>query len=383
MKSKKGLYILFTLIGAILIFFLILFLVHENTLENGILFTVSFEYENAKEIEYNFYNQNGKIEKVEGENKFLLEKTDYNAVKLLRKITKKIKETKIPKEEEGITIFNGQNKRYYLIPFDSTAAEELTSYIFDGYIRAELKSKANKTLGTEIYLYQKDDELLSTKDGNQDNIIHTYRCNTEDCKMIHTENAISETVLWDSNYYYYNYITRAKEQIMVEQDFISAQYIKLNDTIQGLKIQNKKKENAYYSLNKKEQITTYENYDYQLVTSDLLLKLKKAKNENGYLQELILTTIEEKKEIWKKEIQTDEDTEINISLINPEKNYYLVEKIKNEKASYQVLDEFGKELFDGKNVEYNENQEFVIQNETTYLFYNLNGEFLREEKKQE
>ena len=121
MKSKKGLYILFTLIGAILIFFLILFLVHENTLENGILFTVSFEYENAKEIEYNFYNQNGKIEKVEGENKFLLEKTDYNAVKLLRKITKKIKETKIPKEEEGITIFNGQNKRYYLIPFDSTA----------------------------------------------------------------------------------------------------------------------------------------------------------------------------------------------------------------------------------------------------------------------
>lgn len=380
MKSKKGLYLLITLIGTIFIFFFILFFVHENTLENGVLFTVSFEYENAKDIEYNFYNQNGKIEKIEGENKFLLEKTDYNAVKLLRKITKKIKETKTPKEEEGITIYNGQNKRYYLIPFESEAASELTSYILDGYIRSELKRKANKSLGTEIYLYQENEKLLSTKDGNKDNIIHTYRCNSADCRMIETEYSFAETVLWDENYYYYNYVTRVKEQIYVEKDFEKSDFIKLDNHIKGLQLQNIKKENAYYSLEKKELITEFENYEYQLVTSDLLLKQKQIKKENSYQQELILMKIQEKNEIWKKEIPVEENTQITITLINPEKNYYLIEKKQKEKTTYQVLDEFGKEMFDGKNVILTDNQEFMIQMENKNYFYNINGEFLREEE---
>ena len=143
MQSKKGIYLLAGLISTILIFFFILFFVHENTLENGILFTVSFEYENASSIQYNFYNQNGKIEKVEGETSFLLEKTDYNSVKLLRRITKKLKESKTPFKEEGISIYNGQNKRYYLIPYESEAAKELGTLKIDGYKHAEIKRTTN------------------------------------------------------------------------------------------------------------------------------------------------------------------------------------------------------------------------------------------------
>ena len=61
MQNKKGLYLLLAFIGTILIFFCILFFVHERTLENGILFTVSFHYENAQDITYNFYNKSFKI----------------------------------------------------------------------------------------------------------------------------------------------------------------------------------------------------------------------------------------------------------------------------------------------------------------------------------
>ena len=57
MRKNKGLYLLIAFISVILIFFCILFFMHERTLENGILFKVSFEYDNAKNVIYNFYKQ--------------------------------------------------------------------------------------------------------------------------------------------------------------------------------------------------------------------------------------------------------------------------------------------------------------------------------------
>lgn len=377
MKSKKGLYLLIALIGTILIFFFILFFVHEHTLENGILFKVSFEYEDAKEIIYNFYNQNGKIEKIEGENKFLLEKTDYNTVKLLRKITKKVKETKTPTKEKGITIYNGQNKRYYLLSYESDGAKELADYIVDGYIHYELSKNTDKTFGPEIYFYKTEKELGWTKDGSKANIIHTYRCEKEDCKILYTEKDLFESVLWDKEYYLYNYLSKTKEKINVEDSIISAHFVKLNNHIMGLELINNQNQKAYYDLKSKSLKTEYEKDSHTLVNETLMLNQKKQK-ENI---KLTVWNIDIREILWKKELPPEENVSYSLSIVNSEKNYYLLGKEKEGKITYQLLDHEGNTLLDNKNVELTEQNELLVIDENAekpYKYYSTDGIFLRE-----
>lgn len=382
MKNRKGLYLLIGLVGTILIFFCILFFVHSNTLENGIQFTVSFEYDGAKGIEYNFYNQNGKLEKVEGQTKFLLEKTDYNTVKLMRKIIKKKQGTKTPSKKEGITIYNGQNKRYYLLPYQNSETEELISYIIDGYIRSEYKRVTGKDFGSELYIYQTDDEKSWTKNGSTDNIIHTIRCEKEDCKMIYVGKTEQDTVLFDGNYYYYNYETRNKKQLNIQEKVASANLVYFDNKIVGLELYNEKEKSAYYDLEKQRLLTEFEDYNHSVVTNEMLLKQSAEKTEEGNQYHLILWNTEEEKVIFNKTIDEIDPVKFSLSRINSEKNYYLLGKTKNEKTTYQLLNEKGEYLLEGKEVEQSENNELVIKGDKTDRYYNTSGEFLRETAKE-
>lgn len=379
MKSKKGLFLLIFFILTIIVFFFTLFFVHENTLENGILFNVSFQYENGKEIIYNFYNQSGKIEKVEKENKFLLEKTDYNTAKLFRKLTKKIKATKEPSKEEGITLYHVQEKKYYFIPYNSSEAEELISFIVDGYIRSELKRVANKKVGTELYVYQNEDEIKGTSDGSTDNIIHNYRCENEKCKIIYVGNNDYEMVLWDNDYYYYNYTTRSKEKLNVEEDFDTATFLKLDNRILGLDLQNKNKEYAYYDLAKKEIVIDYEKSKHSLINEELILK--QSNNDSQY--ELIVWNIKEEKKVFEKIITEEKNIAFSMQKINQEENTYLLGKTKNKKTTYQILDKNGNFLLEEKNVEKNDKNELMIKENNITKYYDTKGNFLREEKEEQ
>lgn len=385
MQSKKGIYLLVGLISTVLIFFFILFFVHENTLENGILFTVSFEYQNAKEISYNFYNQSGKIEKIEGENHFLLEKTDYNSVKLLRRITKKLKESKTPWEEEGISIYNGQNKRYYLIPYNSDAAKELSSLIIDGYIHSEMKRTTNDEQPQEIYLYKDEKNSLNwTNDGSTSNIIHTYSCQNEKCKYITIENDRMETILQDDKYYYYNYNTKTKEEINIDFDLKNGRLIKEKETVIGLELQNEKGLNTFYDLKTKECITSLENYHYSNINEEMILKQKKTTKDNKTIYELIVFDKTEKTNKWKKEMEDKNDMIWNIrkSELKDQEIYFLKREEQN-KVSYYVLDSHGNTLLNSQRIELDESgkimlyEKDIIKNgEEHYHVYDSDGNFL-------
>ena len=384
MQSKKGIYLLAGLISTILIFFFILFFVHENTLENGILFTVSFEYENASSIQYNFYNQNGKIEKVEGETSFLLEKTDYNSVKLLRRITKKLKESKTPFKEEGISIYNGQNKRYYLIPYESEAAKELGTLIIDGYIHAELKRTTNADLKKELYLYHEDGTLKWTEKGETENIIHTYQCNNENCKYIGVETNDHETVLLDGEYYYYNYVNKSKEKINIAFELSNARLIKEKDNIVGLELQDKEQYNCYYDLAKKECLTSKEKYNYSAINDTLILKKNHLKKNDKIVYELIVWNKEEKKEIWKKSLEDKKEIDWQVKKTNlNNQTIYFLKRLEKEKTSFYVLDELGNMLLDSKRLELDETDKILLyekdvikDGEERYHVYDKDGNFL-------
>lgn len=384
MQSKKGIYLLGGLIGTILIFFFILFFVHENTLENGILFKVSFEYENASNITYNFYNQNGKIEKVEGETSYLLEKTDYNSVKLLRKITKKIKETKAPTKEEGITIYNGQNKRYYLIPYNSEAAKELSSLIIDGYIHYEVKRTSDYNFKKEIYLYKENDNLKWSDNGSIPNIIHTYQCTNDNCKYIGLENNHHETILQDNDYYYYNYDNKSKEKLNVDFEITSSKFIKEKDSIVGLELQDNTKNNAYYDLKEKSMITNLEKYHYSTITETLLLKQNNTKKNDKTTYEFIVWDKEQKKDIWKKTIEDKNDInwEVKKSKLKDQDIYFL-KRTDKEKISYYVLNKQGEMLLNNKRIELDETGKILLyekdilkEGEEHYHVYDNEGNFI-------
>ena len=380
MQSKKGIYLLTGLIATILIFFSILFFVHENTLENGILFTVSFEYENAKDIEYQFYNQSGKIEKKEGDNHFLLEKTDYNSVKLLRKITKKLKESKEPFKEEGISIFNGQNKRYYLIPYDSEAAEELSKLIIDGYIHFEMERITNKK-ANELYIYQTEEQLNWTKDGSKDQIIHTYPCLNEDCKIIDIEN-LTEMILWDNEYYLYRYDTKEKEELDIKEEAKNAKLLIYENRVLGIEVEDEKGFKAYYDLETKEYKTDFTDDSYSLVNNELLLKQKSTTKEEKTMQTLSVYDYKKQKELWKKEIEGTSKYSVMKININ-EVDYFILKKESNTKT-YQLLNNSGEYLLNGKYLQVTEEGYFVIEEKdlsletSKYRMYDEKGNFIKE-----
>lgn len=339
MQSKKGLYLIIAFIATILVFFFILFFVHKNTLENGILFTVSFEYENAKDITYNFYNQNGKIEKVEQENSFLLEKTDYNSVKLLRKITKGLKESKEPKKEEGISIYNGQNKRYYLIPYDSSAAEELSRFIIDGYIHAEMKEKANKIIANEIYIYQKAEDYTWTDNGFEDKIIHTYQCSNENCKFLYVSNKEQESILWDNEYFVYNYITRQKEQMNLVEDIAKVNYLKIGNRVVGIELYNEKNQVAYYDMDKKELFTEFANSRYNIINDNYFVEKQMQNQEEATKYTLKIWDRYQKKMVLQKEYIGERKIEYDIrEYKNNNETYYAIIKSKDNHKTYEIYD---------------------------------------------
>lgn len=378
MQSKKGIYLIAGLISTILIFFFILFFVHENTLENGILFTVSFEYEDGKDIKYNFYNQNGKIEKEENENKFLLKKTDYNSVKLLRKITKKLKESKNPWKEEGISIYNGQNKRYYLIPYQSEAAIELSNYIIDGYIHAELNRTTQKVYN-EIYMYiDQNNTYKYTKDGNQENIIHTYSCESDNCEMIAVAEQKREAILFDNKYYFYNYESNQKDLIEVEFDIKRAKILNWNDQTLGIELKNEKLETIYYDLKRKRALPKEEKMQYSIVNEDLILKNKQKANE------LELYDLQNDKIIWKKEMSEKDNPKWTLlKTTMKEQTIYFLKNEGEKTAYYYVLDEKGNTLLNNKKLELDESEKIMIfekdiikDGEDHYHVYDKNGNFL-------
>ena len=342
MQNKKGLYLLLAFIGTILIFFCILFFVHERTLENGILFKVSFNYENAQDITYNFYNQSGKIEKVEigddYKNSLFLEKTDYKSVKLLRKLLKNLKEKKDPTNDVGITIYNGQNKRYYLLPFDSDAAAELSELIIDGYIHTEMNRITKKEQTKELYLYEKEDTLAWTTNGAEKRIIHTYQCSNNNCKGIYSDSENNEKVLLDEKLYLYNYITKNKEEINTEEEIFNIKLLKYNDQLMGIELTNKMNQNAYYDLSQKEVLTSFRNQSFSFINNDLLLEQTKTPKETEMDFSLRVWNRFTKEEMWK---YTTVDQNNTIYVINEQKNdnltYYILERINNKKSTYQVL----------------------------------------------
>lgn len=380
MQSKKGIYLLTGLIATILIFFSILFFVHENTLENGILFTVSFEYENAKEIQYHFYNQNGKIEKEEKDNRFLLEKTDYSSVKLLRRITKKLKESKEPFPEEGISIYNGQNKRYYLIPYDSEAANELSNLIIDGYIHSEMERITNKK-SNELYIYQTEEKLDWTKDGSKDQIIHTYTCANEECNIKEIKNA--EMILWDNEYYLYNYETKQKEELYIKEEAKTANLLLYENQILGIEVINEKGFKAFYDLNTKEYKTDFTNDSYTLIDTEHLLMQKTTKKENKTVLELCVYNYKTKETIWKKELEDTTKHSVLKIKIN-EVDYYVLKK-ETKTPSYQLLNNKGEYLLKGENLKVTENGDFIIYDtqllleSSKYRVYDEKGRLIKEE----
>lgn len=353
MQNKKGLYLLLTFIGTILIFFCILFFVHERTLENGILFTVSFHYKNAQDISYNFYNQSGKIEKVEvGEgykNTLFLEKTEYKSVKLLRKLLKNLKEQKEISSEEGITIYNGQNKRYYLLPFSSDAAKELSELIIDGYIHTEMKRITSIESRKEIYLYEHEDTISWTNNGAEKRIIHTYQCNKEDCNGIYSDSNNNETVLKDDKIYLYNYITKTKEEINSDEEIIHVKFLKNENHLIGLELTNNENLNAYYDLTKKETLTSYQKQEFQIINHDFILETQKTPTENQSNFALRVWNRFTKEEKWKINKIDQNDIQYQIQeLQNDTSTYYLLTRIQNKKATYQILDSNWKEWNDFK-----------------------------------
>lgn len=335
MQSKKGLYLLLAFIGTILLFFGILFFVHEKTLENGILFTVSFNYENAQDITYNFYNQSGKIEKVEvGEgyqNSLFLEKTDYKSIKLLRKILKGLKERKEKPTEEGLTIYNGQNKRYYLLPFDKETAEELANLIIDGYIHEEMVRLGKKEKYNELYLYESNDTILWTKDGSKQRIIHTYQCSNETCEGIYSDKENNEKVLLDQELYLYNYVTKSKEQIKTEETVNDVKFIKWDNQLIGLELINKLKETAFYDLAQTSLLTKFQKHEFKLINDQIILEIKKEEKKfnvwNRFTKEIL----------WNYDKLEEEKTYQIIELKNEKATYYLLEKEKNNAKTYQIL----------------------------------------------
>lgn len=343
MQNKKGIYLLLAFIGTILVFFCILFFVHERTLENGILFKVSFNYENAQDITYNFYNQSGKIEKIETgdgyKNSLFLEKTDYKSVKLLRRLLKNLKEKKEPTSDIGITIYNGQNKRYYLLPFDSEAASELSDLIIDGYIHSEMNRITKKDQKKELYLYEKEDTLAWTTNGAEKRIIHTYQCSSDFCQGIYSDSENNEKVLLDEKLYLYNYITRAKEEINTEAEITNVKLLKYQDQLRGLELINKNNQSAYYDLSQKEVLTSFQNQNFSFINNDLLLEVIKTTNENETDFSLRVWNRFTKKEIWKSNIIDQNNT---IYSLKEQKNdnitYYILERTSNKKTTYQVLD---------------------------------------------
>jgi len=386
MQSKKGLYLLIALISTIFIFFFILFFVHERTLENGILFKVSFQYPGAQNITYNFYNQSGKIEKKEivdnFENSYLLDKTDYNSVKLLRKLIKGIKESKEISNEEGITIYNGQNKRYYLLPYDHNMTEELAKLIIDGYIHSELKRVTNKTVNNEIYLYQNaKEELTWTKDGATPKIIHTYSCTNENCSFLYTNNKDHETILQDQKYYLYNYVTKSKEELNVDKEISSAKILKYNAQIVGIALQNKEKETAFYDMNKKEILTEFHHSEIEAVNHELLFEV--IKKEDHDLLTVWNRTTEE--EIWKLEQKSEKNTSYQLSeLTNEQAKYYVLSKMTKDKTTYQILNEEWKFHLEGTydKVELQADGSLrviiTINNKKKYQQYDKKGDLLGE-----
>lgn len=368
MQSKKGIYFLIGIISTILIFFFILFFVHENTLENGILFTVSFEYPGAQDIEYNFYNQNGKIEKVEGDTKFLLEKTDYNSVKLLRKITKKLEESKKPFQEEGITIYNGQNKRYYLIPFQSNSAEELSSLIIDGYIHSELKRTVEKEIN-ELYIYKDDQENLKwTKDGSVKKIIHTYQCMSNSCKFLQIDTY--DTLLMDEKYYYYNYGTYQKKEINIDFDIKEASILKWKNSIKGFELTTNDNLNIYYDLEENKTILQQEKYHYKFIENSILLMSQKYKKEDSYCYEFIIYDLNKNQKLWEKEREEKSDVDFQIIKTRfKEKELYILKSVTNQKEKYTLLDEKGITILEKENA-LKVQEKYILKNEIeTYYTY--------------
>lgn len=382
MQKNKGLYLLIAFISLILIFFGILFFMHERTLENGILFSVSFQYENAKPITYNFYNQNGKIGKVENlenyETSYLLEKTDYNSVKLLRRLLKGKKEWKEPLKDEGITIYNGQNKRYYLLPFDSEGAEELSKLIIDGYIHSEIKRTTKKDTPNELYLYEKEDGLNWTKDGSTSRIIHTYQCESEDCKFIYVDKE-HETVLYDLNYYYYNYMSKNKEMIHTTEVIEHTEFVKWEEKIIGINLQNDKKQWAYYDLSKKECLTDFEIQKNKVINNDLLVTETSKKGETQTTYQLEVWNRWNKDIIFTKEITDKNNVEFELE---KKENYYILKRIEKKESTYQICKENGESLIPkfGEEIEFDENNQIVIKtkenNQTVWERYDQEGNLL-------
>lgn len=383
MKKNKGLYLLIAFIGVILTMFFVLFFMHERTLENGILFKVSFEYENAKNITYNFYNQNGKIGKVENwenyETSYLLEKTDYNSVKLLRKLIKGKATQKEPSKEEGITIYNGQNKKYYFLSFDSEEASYLSSLIIDGYIHAELKRTTGKTISNEIYLYEKEDGLNWTKDGSVSRIINTYVCEVEDCKYLYVDKEY-ETVLYDKVNYYYNYMSKEKEAINTSEKINQIEFVKWEGKIIGINLQNEEGKTCYYDLSKKECITEFDFHKIKRINNDLLVLQKETKKENGILYELIVLNRWNKETIWKTEFI--DQTNLEFEIEQKESNY-LLKRINKKEETYQLLNESGKTILPKfvEELELDEEKNIIIKtqenNQPIYELYSQEGEFLK------
>ncbi len=382
MQSKKGIYLLIGFISAILIFFCILFFVHENALENGILFTVSFQYEGAKEIKYNFYNQSGKIEKIEGDNSFFLAKTDYNSVKLLRKITKKRKESKTPYNEKGIQIYNGQNKRYYLIPYEEEIAVELSSFIIDGYIHSELQKTTGKDYYQELYLYQNDKTKNWTKNGDQNKIIHTYSCQNKDCKFLYV-GIENETILWDDKYYLYNYQNSYKEEIIIEEKNKNAKWIKLKNEIKGIEVTSQNDKKALYDLERKEYVSDFTDEQYTYITKDLYLKQKTTKKEDYYYT-VTVTDKNTHKDLWKLDLEEKNKININMrKLTIQEIDYFVLEKIEENNKSYQLINSNGewinKNLIQTKEGNYIINEkDLLLREKDYYRIYDSKGNFLEE-----
>lgn len=389
MQNKKGLYLLFAFVGTILVFFCVLFFVHERTLENGILFTLSFNYENAQDITYNFYNQNGKIEKVEVgenyENSFILEKTEYKSVKLLRKIIKGLKEKKEKPTEEGITIYNGQNKRYYLLAFDSEPAKELSNLIIDNYIHSEMTRMANQPKKNEIYLFEEKETLKWTNDATKKRIIHTYQCSEDSCKGIYSDSENNEKILYDGNeLYLYNYITKNKTPINVEEEIIDAKLIKKENQLTGLEITNKEKKNAYYDMSQNKLKTPFKNCNYSIINSDLILETLKEDNHTN----LQVWDYQENKQLWNENFSNEKELIYNMNELNRNQIiYYVLEKRGETKSTYQVYNQNWIAMFENKIVNSVELKEDGIlkveiekENQTYYEEYDTNGVLIEQNK---
>ncbi len=383
MQSKKGFYLIGSLIAIIVIFFLVLFFVHEDTLENGILFKISFEYENAQDITYNFYNQSGKIEKVEQdgeyENAYLLKKTDYNTIKLLRRLLKGRQTMKSPSNEEGITIYNGQNKRYYLLPFESEKAEELSNLIVDGYIHSEMNRIKKEENLKELYLYEDEKEGLTwTKNGSLKRIINTYVCEVEDCMVFHISKEDNETVLWDKVNYIYNYKTGYKEVINTSEPINEVEFLKDQNQILGISLTNDQGKTAFYDLEKKEVLTPFESQSFSLITKDLYLNQKEGE-EKEIFTVVNYKTMEEIKQI--EMAKSDLTTYWMEELKNNQATFYLFHQKTLKEEKIQVYNASFEPILEGTwydEVNLEENGNLIVSVDGTTTEYDTSKEEAKE-----